>query len=285
MKLWKLAGSLGLVGLLASCAATAGSEADDADVADDDAESTEEALTAGTATFYALRHDYRRCMYPLCGGYWVSRVNFAKTRCADGQWADACYVADLDLGATRLPATVAADATSDISRIVVRASLKKKTIGSFSTSVLRASEVWRAPEAGTATGTFYRVEDSGLRCITAPCPSTQDRKLNSSAQPRALFDVDLSAAPGTASDKSDALATVMSHGLVVAGTHKTVAGKTRLEGTQFYTRVVGALAQGDACTAGDTCGAGLACCYPCGIQGCENRCMATTASGECPLIP
>lgn len=33
------------------------------------------------------------------------------------------------------------------------------------------------------------------------------------------------------------------------------------------------LASGDGCTpGGDPCGAGLACCYPCGIPGCSNRC-------------
>lgn len=33
------------------------------------------------------------------------------------------------------------------------------------------------------------------------------------------------------------------------------------------------------------CGPGERCCYPCGIQGCVNRCMPVEAGGECPLFP
>ncbi|MFO0605387.1 MAG: hypothetical protein U0324_19560 [Polyangiales bacterium] len=46
----------------------------------------------------------------------------------------------------------------------------------------------------------------------------------------------------------------------------------------------------DAGTAGTLCGrdsdcaSGLLCCYPCGIPGCMNRCMAPMG-GRCPLIP
>lgn len=38
----------------------------------------------------------------------------------------------------------------------------------------------------------------------------------------------------------------------------------------------GVLQDGDTCqSAPDACDAGLSCCYPCGIQGCQNMCMVT----------
>lgn len=41
------------------------------------------------------------------------------------------------------------------------------------------------------------------------------------------------------------------------------------------------LASGDGCTpGGDPCGAGLACCYPCGIPGCTNRCEPACKDGQ-----
>ena len=52
---------------------------------------------ASTSTYYALRRDFRRCIAPICGGYWVKRVNYTSTRCLDGRYAAECYVADLDL--------------------------------------------------------------------------------------------------------------------------------------------------------------------------------------------
>lgn len=39
------------------------------------------------------------------------------------------------------------------------------------------------------------------------------------------------------------------------------------------------------CTSDDQCGPGERCCYPCGIPGCTNQCMAPDAAGECPMFP
>ena len=39
------------------------------------------------------------------------------------------------------------------------------------------------------------------------------------------------------------------------------------------------------CVSDDQCGAGLKCCYPCGIQGCVNACIPPDANGQCPLFP
>ena len=57
----------------------------------------------------------------------------------------------------------------------------------------------------------------------------------------------------------------------------------------------GCVADPDTCGAGspldagetcdesaDTCGAGLACCYPCGVQGCDFTCEAAEPGGGCP---
>lgn len=39
------------------------------------------------------------------------------------------------------------------------------------------------------------------------------------------------------------------------------------------------------CTDSLQCPAGLLCCYPCGIPGCQNRCMPPASNGHCPLFP
>lgn len=39
-------------------------------------------------------------------------------------------------------------------------------------------------------------------------------------------------------------------------------------------------AAGDPCGSQDDCGAGLSCCYPCGIPGCQNVCEPTCDEGE-----
>jgi hypothetical protein len=39
------------------------------------------------------------------------------------------------------------------------------------------------------------------------------------------------------------------------------------------------------CQGGSQCPAGLLCCYPCGIAGCQNRCGRPASNGECPAFP
>ncbi|HMJ26230.1 MAG TPA: DUF6748 domain-containing protein, partial [Pyrinomonadaceae bacterium] len=36
---------------------------------------------SSTSTFYTVREDMRRCASPMCGGYFVKRVNLPLTRC------------------------------------------------------------------------------------------------------------------------------------------------------------------------------------------------------------
>ena len=40
------------------------------------------------------------------------------------------------------------------------------------------------------------------------------------------------------------------------------------------------------CNSDDECPTGQLCCYPCGIEGCQNICMTPwKKTGECPLFP
>lgn len=42
---------------------------------------------------------------------------------------------------------------------------------------------------------------------------------------------------------------------------------------------------GKPCSTDQECAAGLKCCYPCGIPGCQNQCTVPDASGACPMYP
>jgi hypothetical protein len=45
---------------------------------------------------YMVRPDYRDCVSPWCGGFWLKTVNEEKTECGDGTVADECYVTEFD---------------------------------------------------------------------------------------------------------------------------------------------------------------------------------------------
>jgi hypothetical protein len=38
------------------------------------------------------------------------------------------------------------------------------------------------------------------------------------------------------------------------------------------------------CSNDSECSPGLKCCYPCGIPGCQNACIAPTPNGQCPMF-
>jgi hypothetical protein len=47
-------------------------------------------------TTLELQRDFRRCVSPMCGGWWVSRVNHASMRCPDGTVGTSCYIASVE---------------------------------------------------------------------------------------------------------------------------------------------------------------------------------------------
>src|SRR5687767_32432 len=53
-------------------------------------------LLAASGDYFLVRQDRRRCISPLCGGYFVKRVNQSWTPCADGRRMRECYVAEID---------------------------------------------------------------------------------------------------------------------------------------------------------------------------------------------
>src|SRR5262245_38578394 len=52
-----------------------------------DAEEEMLSANANFGYFTVTRRDMRRCMFPICGGYYVKRVNQETTRCVDGKLA------------------------------------------------------------------------------------------------------------------------------------------------------------------------------------------------------
>src|SRR4051812_30875346 len=159
-----------------ACSSIDSDESDDAELAGD-TDGKADGISS-TSTFYSLRPDFRKCVSPLCGGSWVKRVNFSTTKCADGQYAAECYVAETDL--TGLGLSDAELGGLNKYQAVLRGSIVKRTYGPFGKlGAFKASEAWAPANSTAPTGTFYKVTDLGIRCITFPCLSTHEAKLNS----------------------------------------------------------------------------------------------------------
>jgi hypothetical protein len=182
-----------------------------------------------TSTFYTVRRDLRRCASPMCGGFFVKRVNLPMTRCANGRSMPECYVAGIVWNG---------QPEVEISKALLRGNVMARSEGRFGNlGAFQVIESWQAVNSGQVAGTFYRVRDRGLRCIAFPCPTHHEAKLNSIASGE-IAGVDLSGVDG-AGDVPAAM--TRPEGAIIVGDHVTVKGpggsKLQLKATQAYLRV------------------------------------------------
>lgn len=178
-----------LIGLaltsFAGCAAT--EEETGADEGAETETATDDIIGSGANFgYYAVtRIDLRQCAGLTCGGVFVKRVNLDKTVCADGKLASECYVDTVTLNGLNFSTRELEGAKHKIreGQAIVKARLYRRTVGTQVIGTLKASEVWvSALGQKAADGSIYRVADSGIRCIKAPCPSQRAWSLNNDAR-------------------------------------------------------------------------------------------------------
>jgi hypothetical protein len=162
---------LAAVALLAVLAACGGAD-EESDVPGE----SEEALSVSSYSFVSLRRDARRCMAPLCGGYWAKDLN---RRTAE------VYVNGLDFGPSGLDAATRALALEG-DGLVVRGRLGKRETR-FNTRPLLVLAAWRGLPgvAPSASDLFFQAAPRSpqINCVTAPCPNLRATRLGSSAKP------------------------------------------------------------------------------------------------------
>ena len=127
---------------------------------------------------YSARPDYRECLAPACGGWFVKKLNKTKLRCADGSRQRECYVAsanldDFDFSEARTPAF------DNQTPYIFRGSMSLQAFDGFGDfAVFEASEIFQSISDETATGRFWGLENLGIFCITNPCFSYEAHALN-----------------------------------------------------------------------------------------------------------
>src|SRR5258705_84504 len=184
---------------------------------------------ATTSTYYTVRRDMRRCASPLCGGYFIRRVNQSATRCVNGRYLPECYVVSIDWNG---------QPEVEINKAVLRGSLISQGNRNGKYAVLHVTEAWSSASDKPAAGIFYRVRDLGVRCIAAPCRTHYEAKLNTTISQN-IAGVDLSEASTEQNLTSDAFQAMTGPGgILVAGSHVPVKGPAgpaeQLRATQFY---------------------------------------------------
>lgn len=208
------------------------------DIADADAP----ALSKAGRHYIVTRPDLRKCAFPQCGGVYVKAVNQALTLCADNRWQRDCRVALLDSSALGWDEATAAKFKQrfDSGHALARGTLRIDELAGGRPPVLRLSEGWDAQADSKPSGTFYALKNSGIVCITTPCPTVTQARLNGGGSSN-IAEVDLAASGADKAAVEAGLQALNERGVLAAGTHRVVTGPAGralgLVASEFYLAV------------------------------------------------
>jgi hypothetical protein len=171
--------------------------------------------------YYTARQDFRKCISPICGGLFVKSVNRRYTKCSDGSRQEECYVASLNWSKLGFdPFSVNGEIYSN-TPILLKGELMPKDYNGFGNlGEFVATDAYRPATNNPPKGKFTALINNGIVCITAPCFSIDEYRLNTrrlsvisgfDLNPVGASDKDLAAADALFSNKLP---------LIVAGYNK-----------------------------------------------------------------
>lgn len=209
--------------------------------------------------FVTLRPDYRRCVSPLCGGYWVRRVNRSTMRCVDGRYAGECYVGTVDWSGLNLSgdALAAFQTLAAQGRAVLRGRIDPMRDPRWAqTGELIVTGGWRPVSPAVTTAAVWTASDNGIRCITAPCFHLDAARVNVATSATVLSDVSLAGVTGISRDDADrvsAAITTPAETVLLAGTVATQGRARTLRATQAWLQVSAPVPETSFCTDSAQC--------------------------------
>jgi hypothetical protein len=215
------------------------------ETADDNlAAQSEDDIKASSESYFIVTHqDFRKCMSPMCGGWFVAAVNKKTTRCSNGKWSAECHAYTIDASALGLSQDEAAQLSQTFGEkhAIVRGKLVSvPQKGGLAADTLIISAAWKAAALSTPKGQFFSVRDNGIVCITFPCLSVDEKTLNVGSHHK-LAGVDLAASGASQELVSEGYAAMSKDGILAAGTHTTETGPAgkalALEASEFYLAV------------------------------------------------
>ncbi|RCJ40080.1 hypothetical protein A6770_38325 [Nostoc minutum NIES-26] len=194
--------------------------------------------------YYTVRRDFRKCVSPICGGYFIKQVNLKATPCVDGVFRSECYVSAIDWSSIKVSASeIARIQSDDGSRVLLLGNIVPVTFPGFGEfGNLRVKEAFYGATNAPAKGTFVGIKDNGIRCITTPCFST-DRLILNKPKISQVSSIDLSQTGATQKQLDAATSEIFGKGLIAVGITEVVENvdpikrDTKFVATQFYLRV------------------------------------------------
>jgi hypothetical protein len=176
--------SIAFTSILAGCAAEQPTTPGSDELAGENGQDGEVPKADGVDNFGFMAVTPTTCSGPQiwCSQFELARVNRSTTQCWGGGYAASCPVHSINWDALNLSASKVKTITDAIAnktggtKVLVRGTFKNFV----EFTALEPTEVWVAQRSGGSdNGTFVRIFDRGIKCITAPCPQFSEGRLNS----------------------------------------------------------------------------------------------------------
>lgn len=187
---------------------------------------------------YVVKPDYRKCAFPMCGGWFLTPVNQFSHQLEDDNTAyehsllppKSIYVAYIDY--RRLGLTEAQirelEARMHSEDVLLRGLLSRNGItpqNSTRLATLHTNGAWVSANKREAYGPYLRISSTGIVCITTPCPYYKAELINT-AYATVFDDLNLEKAELDREQTSRAWQAIASEGLVITGVKYESEGMT-----------------------------------------------------------
>lgn len=174
---------------------------------------------------YQIKPDYRKCAYPMCGGYFLTPVNQFAIQLQDDAQAYATslllpeniYVASINykrLGLSKKEIAEVESAIRSTRSALIQGKVKRGTLSTGSSLV--AQSVWVGANNLPAFGPYLTISSSGIMCITSPCPSFLASLINTSYSSK-FHEVNFEKAELDREQEAKAWQEISTKGLVMTG--------------------------------------------------------------------
>lgn len=188
------------------------------------------------STTYIVKQDYRKCAFPLCGGWYLTPVNqySLHLQTEDEAYESAAllpnsiYVAYINYKRLGLDEKQIAEFEEAIrnEQALLRGNVVKDLSSSKltpRTSTLVANGAWVGANKNTPIGPYLNITSTGIVCITTPCPYFKAQIINSNNISE-IHDLNLEKADLDPEQQARAWEELSTSGLVVTGTRYSSTG-------------------------------------------------------------
>lgn len=189
-----------------------------------------------SGTTYSVKPDYRKCAFPICGGWYLTPVNqyslYLQTEDEAYQTAallpNTIYVSYINYKRLGLSTKQIAELETAIRN--EQALLRGTVTTTFTTDklapqtrTLTANGAWVGANKNTPVGPYLNITSTGIVCITTPCPYFKANIINSDYSSQ-FHDLSLDKADLDREQQAQAWQALSTTGLVITGTRYETTG-------------------------------------------------------------